>query len=159
MRELFYYYYLLWSFFVFFSESIFPKNCKIVFFLRSFVRKSGGIYWKVFSYKWYSEWGLYVWVGTVICGGNFMVRGQFSRRQFSSRSIVWEAIFLGGNYPHGQFSEGQLSRGQWYRRQLFGDQSSSRAIVLVANSNYYRGFNVVFQVQSLSRFQLKHLFP
>ena len=25
-RELFYYFYLLWRFFVFFSESIFPKN-------------------------------------------------------------------------------------------------------------------------------------
>ena len=36
-------------FLYFFSESIFPK--KNVFFLRSCIRKLGGIYWNLFSYQ------------------------------------------------------------------------------------------------------------
>ena len=60
-------------------------------------------------------WGEFVWVGMIIFGVNFMVRGQFSGGQFSSGAIVrgaiirgaiiqgtiirGGAIFVGGNYP------------------------------------------------------------
>ena len=42
-------------------------------------------------------------------GGNFMVKGQFSRWQLSSGAIVRGAIFLGANYPQGQFSSGAIA--------------------------------------------------
>ena len=98
--------------------------------------------------------GEFTWVGAIIFGGNFIVRGQFSGGQFSSGTIILggnclggnylgsnhpgvncqgvnypgatarEAIFLWGNYPRGQLSGGQLSGEQSSRGQSSRGQLS-----------------------------------
>ena len=114
MCELFHYYYLLWSFFVFFSESICPKKCWFFFcilaqeYQEAFSERcsliSGVLQGLVKICKKYMGvnhfWEFYIW--------EFIVRGQFYEGQLSSGAINLGAIVL-GQLPGEQFSLGQLS--------------------------------------------------
>ena len=117
MCELYYYnYYLLWRFFVFFSEPIFPKNCIIFFcileqenqegFSESCSLISGVLQGLVRISKKYMEVNLFLLLSWSTCmqcivflislvEGNLLEWGQL----FSSE-ILWSV----SNFPGGQFS-------------------------------------------------------
>ena len=117
MCELYYYnYYLLWRFFVFFSEPIFPKNCIIFFcileqenqegFSESCSLISGVLQGLVRISKKYMEINLFLLLSWSTCmqcivfrislvEGNLLEWGQL----FSSE-ILWSV----SNFPGGQFS-------------------------------------------------------
>ena len=117
MCELYYYnYYLLWRFFVFFSEPIFPKNCIIFFcileqenqegFSESCSLISGVLQGLVRISKKYMEVNLFSLLSWSTCmqcivfrislvEGNLLEWGQL----FSSE-ILWSV----SNFPGGQFS-------------------------------------------------------
>ena len=117
MCELYYYnYYLLWRFFVFFSEPIFPKNCIIFFcileqenqegFSESCSLISGVLQGLVRISKKYMEVNLFLllsWSTCIQCiiflislvEGNLLEWGQLL-----SSEILWSV----SNFPGGQFS-------------------------------------------------------
>ena len=99
-----------------FSQTNFRKSCEIL----DQIDKSIKSYIKIFEATGLlgptpaqvvltrtSLWGKFTWVGAIIFGGNFIVRGQFSRGQLSggqfssgqlsSGAIIWGAIIQGAN--------------------------------------------------------------
>ena len=133
IHELSYYYNLLWIFFGFFSELIFPKNCIFFSFFRIKIRRhlvKGVLLWMVFCKK-YMEINYFLLLSCSL-EKQLLVEWFFNystRRQcivflsslvvlFERNLLEWGAIIFGGNFmvrgnlPRGNFPRGRLSGGR-----------------------------------------------
>ena len=65
-------------------------------------------------------WGEFPWMGAIIFGENFIVRGQFSGGQLSSGEIIVEGHCPGSNYPGSNHPGDNSPGGNFPRGQLSG---------------------------------------